>query len=362
MTDSLRVGVIGLGYWGPNLVRVLTEMDGADVVAVCDPRRERLEMISRRFPAARSYEKPQELLDDAIDAVVIATPISTHFELGLAALEAGKHVLIEKPLAASSIEAGSLISRAGELGLVLMPGHTFLYSPPVVCIHDLIAADELGDIYFISTSRVNLGLHQPDVSVVWDLAPHDFSILRYWLGETPKYVRALGRGCVIPTIPDVAFISLEFDSGPIAHAELSWLSPSKLRRTTIVGTRKMVVYDDTSNEPVRIFDAGVELPEPETFGQYKLTYRTGDVISPRVDVAEPLMVELADFRAAIVDGRTSKSSAFLGLEVVKMIEAVDESLATFGARVEVNGLPFSSRLDATAGSIQSRVDEREAAI
>jgi predicted dehydrogenase len=337
VTDSLRVGVVGLGYWGPNLVRVLAEMDGADVVAVCDQRRDRLELISRRYPAARVYEQPRDLLaDDAIEAVVIATPISTHFELGLAALDAGKHVLIEKPLAASSFEAGALIARARELGLVLMPGHTFLYSPPVVAIHDLIAAGELGEIYFISTSRVNLGLHQPDVSVVWDLAPHDFSILRYWLGETPQYVRALGRGCVIPTTPDVAFISLEFVSGPIAHAELSWLSPSKLRRTTIVGSRKMVVYDDTSNEPVRIFDSGVELPDPETFGQYKLTYRTGDVVSPRVDVAEPLLLELADFRAAIVDGGRSKSSDFLGLEVVKMIEAVDESLASGGARVEVD--------------------------
>jgi predicted dehydrogenase len=347
VTDSLRVGVIGLGYWGPNLVRVLAEMDGADVVAICDQRHERLETISRRFPAARQYEEPRRLLaDDAIDAVVVATPISTHFDLGLAALEAGKHVLIEKPLAASSLEAVALISRARELGLVLMPGHTFLYSPPVVAIHDLIATGVLGEIYFISTSRVNLGLHQPDASVVWDLAPHDFSILRYWLGETPQYVRALGRGCVIPTTPDVAFISLEFGSGPIAHAELSWLSPSKLRRTTIVGSRKMVVYDDTSNEPVRVFDSGVELPDPETFGQYKLTYRTGDVVSPRIHVAEPLMLELADFRAAIVDGKLSTSSDFLGLEVVKMIEAVDESLARGGARVEVDRDVFpDDRLD-----------------
>jgi predicted dehydrogenase len=159
-------------------------------------------------------------------------------------------------------------------------------------------------------------------------------------------VRALGRGCVIPTTPDVAFISLEFGSGPIAHAELSWLSPSKLRRTTIVGSRKMVVYDDTSNEPVRVFDSGVELPDPETFGQYKLTYRTGDVVSPRIHVAEPLMLELADFRAAIVDGKLSTSSDFLGLEVVKMIEAVDESLARGGARVEVDRDVFpDDRLD-----------------
>lgn len=356
MTEAPRVGVIGLGYWGPNLVRVLGEMDRADVVAVCDQRLDRLEIISRRFPAVRPYQNPQELLaDDAIDAVVIATPITTHFELGMAALEAGKHVLIEKPLAASSIEAQALISRAHELGLVLMPGHTFLFSPPVMCIHDLIVAGELGDIYFISTSRVNLGLHQPDVSVAWDLAPHDFSILRYWLGETPQYVRALGRGCVIPTIPDVAFISLEFDSGPIAHVELSWLSPSKLRRTTIVGSRKMVVYDDTSNEPVRIFDSGVELPDPETFGQYKLMYRTGDVVSPRVETAEPLLLELDDFSAAITHGTPSRSSEFLGLEVVRMIEAVDESLANNGARVEIDDLRFNgSRRDGAAEPTRSR--------
>ncbi len=153
---------------------------------------------------------------------------------------------------------------ASSSGLVLMPGHTFLYSPPVVAIHDLIVSGELGDLYFVSTSRVNLGLHQSDVSVAWDLGPHDFSILRYWLGETPSRVSALSRGFVIPSIPDVAFVDLEFDSGPIAHVELSWLAPSKLRRTTIVGSRKMVVYDDTSAEPVRVFDSGVELREPET--------------------------------------------------------------------------------------------------
>ena len=161
-----------------------------------------------------------------------------------------------------------------------MPGHTFLYSPPVDAIRRLISSGELGDIYFISTSRVNLGLHQADVSVAWDLGPHDFSILRYWLGETPSHVTALSRGCVIPSIPDVTFINLEFPSAAIAHVELSWLAPSKLRRTTVVGSQKMVVYDDTSTEPVRVFDSGVDLPNPETFGEYRMTYRTGDILSP----------------------------------------------------------------------------------
>ncbi|HEY6961777.1 MAG TPA: Gfo/Idh/MocA family oxidoreductase, partial [Gaiellaceae bacterium] len=189
------------------------------------------------------------------------------------------------------------------------------------------------------TSRVNLGLHQSDASVVWDLGPHDFSILRYWLDETPTHVSAMARGCVIPSIPDVAFINMEFATGAVAHVELSWLAPSKLRRTTIVGSRKMVVYDDTSNEPVRVFDSGVSLPDPETFGEYRLSYRTGDIVSKHVEVTEPLLVEMADFCAAIRNATTPRSSALVGLEVVRMIEAVDRSLDGGSARVEVAAAP-----------------------
>jgi predicted dehydrogenase len=334
--NPLRVAVVGLGYWGPNLVRNLQELDCTDVVAVCDLSPERLASIGKRYPAVRLCEDIDLVLDaDDVDAVAIATPVSTHFPLASAALEAGKHVFVEKPLAASSAEGLELVRLAGECGLVLMPGHTFLYSPPVVAIHDMIVSGALGEVCFISTSRVNLGLHQSDVSVAWDLGPHDFSILRYWLGETPSHVSALSRGFVIPSIPDVAFIDLEFASGPIAHVELSWLAPSKLRRTTVVGTEKMVVYDDTSNEPVRIFDSGVTLKEPESFGEYRMTYRTGDIISPRVDVAEPLSLELTDFCRAIQEGTPLRSSAALGLEVVRMIEAVDASLEVNGARVTV---------------------------
>ena len=216
-----------------------------------------------------------------------------------------------------------------------MPGHTFLYSPPVNKIKELIETGELGEIYFISTSRVNLGLHQPDASVVWDLAPHDFSILRYWLNETPAHVSAISRGCVMPATPDVAFINLEYASGIVAHAELSWLSPSKLRRTTVVGSQKMVVYDDTSNEPVRVFDSGVTLPDPQTFGEYRLTYRTGDIVSKHIAPEEPLLLEMADFCNAIRTGETPLSGAQVGLDVVRMIEAVDVSLAGAGARVGV---------------------------
>jgi predicted dehydrogenase len=330
------VAVVGLGYWGPNLVRNLHEVEDAHPALVCDLRPEALETIQRRYPAVRATTDFNEVLaDPAIEAVAVSTPVSSHFELAARALEAGKHVFVEKPLTASSDEALELIELADHHGLLLMPGHTFLYSPPVNMIRSLIASGELGEIYFISTSRVNLGLHQSDVSVAWDLGPHDFSILRYWLDETPSHASALSRGCVIPDIPDVAFIDLEFPSGTVAHVELSWLAPSKLRRTTIVGSRKMIVYDDTSNEPVRVFDSGVMLRDPETFGEYKLSYRTGDIVSPHLEVAEPLKLELQDFVDAIRTGSVPRSSRELGLEVVRMIEAVDASLEQNGAKVGV---------------------------
>jgi predicted dehydrogenase len=332
----LGVAIVGLGYWGPNLVRNFHDVDDADVRWICDLDAERMQKMSRRYPAVGcTSDFSQVLADPAVDAVAIATPVSTHFPLASAALRAGKHVFVEKPLAATSDEAHALLALADEHGLTLMPGHTFLYSPPVNMIRELIANGELGDIYFISTSRVNLGLHQSDVSVAWDLAPHDFSILRYWLDETPVNVSALSRDCIVPGTPDVAFINLEFPSGTIGHVEIAWLAPSKLRRTTIVGAEKMVVYDDTSNEPVRIFDSGVMLPNPETFGEYRLSYRTGDIVSPHVQVAEPLLLELTDFCAAIRSGQPPRSSSQLGFDVVRVIEAVDASLEQHGARVDV---------------------------
>jgi len=336
LRKPLRVAVVGLGYWGPNLVRNLHEVEDAEVAWICDLDTDALEVIGRRYPAVKRTTRIEDVLgDDSVDAVAIATPVTTHSPLATAALEAGKHVFVEKPLAASSQEATALIELADQKGLILMPGHTFLYSPAVNMVAEMIRSGELGEIYFISTSRVNLGLHQKDVSVAWDLGPHDFSILRYWLDETPSHVSALARSCVIADTPDVAFINLEFASGPVAHVEIAWLAPTKLRRTTICGSRKMVVYDDTSNEPVRVFDSGVAIPNPETFGEYKLTYRTGDILSPRVTAAEPLQLELTDFCSSIRSGAAPRSSASLGLEVVRMIEAVDASLALGGARANV---------------------------
>jgi predicted dehydrogenase len=341
----LGVGVIGLGYWGPNLVRVLHELSEAEPVYACDMRPEALTRLSARYPAVRLTTSYDVVLGDPlVDAVAIATPVSTHYDLAAAALGAGKHVFVEKPLAGSSEQASALIELAESSGRTLMPGHTFLYSPPVNLSRELIETGALGEIYFISTSRVNLGLHQPDVSVVWDLGPHDFSILRYWLDEVPARVSAISRSCVMKDTPDVAFIDLEFASGVLAHVELSWLAPSKLRRTAIVGSHKMVVYDDTSNEPIRVFDSGADLRDPETFGEFRLTYRTGDIVSPRVDATEPLELELADFCRAIRTGEPPRSTPELGLDVIRITEAVDRSLAESGTPVRLE--PHAARVRA----------------
>ncbi|MBM3677261.1 MAG: Gfo/Idh/MocA family oxidoreductase [Actinobacteria bacterium] len=335
--DHIGLAVVGTGYWGPNLVRNAHEIEGTNVRYVCDLRPEPLARIAARFPGVQTTQRFEDVLAaDSVDAVVIATPVSTHYPLASAALAAGKHVLVEKPLAASTDEAARLVAEADSRGLVLLPGHTFLYSPPVNMVAELIATGELGEIYFISTSRVNLGLHQTDVSVIWDLAPHDFSILRDWLGEAATSTTAVGRDCILGGMADVAFVGLDFPSGTIAHVELSWLAPAKLRRTTVVGSRSMVIYDDTSPEPVRVYDSGVMLEDPQSFGEYKLTYRTGDIISPRVKPTEPLSLELQDFCNSIRTGATPRSSAVLGLEVVSMIEAAEQSLAEDGRRVPVS--------------------------
>jgi protoporphyrinogen oxidase/predicted dehydrogenase len=359
MTDRVRIGVVGLGYWGPNLARNLADSSAFDLAYLCDSRQGALDASAGRYPGVRGTTRFDELLrDDEVEAIALATPVSTHHELALSALKAGKHVFVEKPLAGSSDEVRELTDVAEERDLVLMPGHTFLYSPPVTTIKALVDSGELGEIYFISSSRVNLGLHQSDVSVVWDLGPHDFSILRYWLGALPSEVSALSRSCLLPGIPDVCFINMTYPTGTIAHVELSWLAPGKLRRTAIVGSKKMVVYDDTSNESVRIFDAGANIPEPETFGEYRLSYRTGDIVSPRIEATEPLSLELADFASAIREGTRLVSSPAVGLDVVRTAEAVDRSLAEGGVPVPLE--PREQLIEPLETRIETLVDRRHA--
>jgi predicted dehydrogenase len=336
------VGVVGLGYWGPNLLRVLVEMPDVRVKWICDLDEHRLTRFGRRYPGCRPTRDVDALLDDnEVDAVLIATPVFTHFDLASSALLAGKHTFVEKPLAPSSDKATKLIATAESQDRVLMCGHTFVYSPPVRAVKRILDREELGEIFFVSSSRVNLGLHQPDVSVVWDLGPHDFSILLYWLEEVPSQVRATGRDSILPGIPDVAFVTLRYPSGMVANVELSWLAPSKLRRTVIVGSQKMVVYDDGTAEPVRIFDHGVVYEDPETFGEHHLSYRTGDILSPKVETHEPLVKELEDFVYAVRSGGDTVASARLARDVVRLTESADSSLKRGGAEVAVTQGRFS---------------------
>jgi predicted dehydrogenase len=331
-SGALRVGLVGLGNWGPNRLRVLVENEDVDVAYMCDIDADNLARFSRRYPHVTPTTRFEQLLEDPeLDAVVIATPVFSHFDFATQSLEAGKHTFVEKPLAPSAEQADELIALARSQDLVLRCGHTFLYSPAVTAIKRLIDSGQLGEIYFVSSSRVNLGIHQRDVSVLWDLAPHDFSILLYWLDELPTWVSAVGRDSVVSGVADVAFVSLAFPSGVIANVELSWLAPSKLRRTVVVGSEKMVLYDDGAKEPVRIFDQGVVYHDPETFGEYQLSYRTGDIVSPRIDTTEPISAELDDFLEAIRSGEGSDDGRLqLARDVVWLVESAEASLSAGG--------------------------------
>ena len=351
MSPPKEVGlaVVGLGYWGPNLVRNAFELPDVRMVAACDADPDALRPLGRRYPGMKLLSSLDEVLaDPEVDGVLIATPISTHLALGLRVLEAGKHAFIEKPLAETPEDATTLIEAAARNERVLMVGHTFLYSPPVNFVKRMLDSGELGDIYFGTSSRVNLGIHQSGASVVRDLAPHDFSILHYWFGE-PAFVRAIGRASIVPDTLDVVFIDIGYPDGVLFHLELSWLSPTKLRRTVLVGREKMVVYEDTSDEQVRVFDRGVDIIEPQSFGEYQLSYRSGDVLTPRLDADEPLRLEVGEFADCIRTGRVPRSDGRVGLAVARMIQATEASL-------EWNGAPAT--LDAGTGERRSTPDRR----
>ena len=344
---SVGVAVVGLGYWGPNLLRVLADNPAVEVRWLCDVDTERLARYRRRYPAARVTTQLDRVLGDPeVEAVIIATPVHTHYGLASQALRAGKHAFVEKPLAASSELADSLAELAGEHHRILMCGHTFVYSPPVRAVKRMLEAGTLGDIYFISSSRVNLGLHQRDVSVVWDLGPHDFSILLYWLSELPTSIRAVGRDSIVSGIADVAFVTMSFASGIVANVELSWLAPSKLRRTVLVGSERMVIYEDGAPEPVRLFDRGVVYKDPETFGEYHLSYRSGDILSPKIESHEPLGLELGDFVGAIRSGSNMEFHTALARSVVRIVEAADRSLQLGGREISLDHAGIGDRLAA----------------
>jgi predicted dehydrogenase len=342
MALEIGIGVVGFGYWGPNLVRNIVERPEYRLRGLCELQPARAAEFERRYPGVPVREFDDMLLDPRVDAVAIATPPNTHYRLVARALLAGKHVLVEKPLATSVHEAEELVGLADRVGCTLMPGHTFIYSPPVNKVRELIHGGELGEVYFITSSRMNLGLYQPD-GVVCDLAPHDLSILLYWLGRPVRCVAAAGRSVLQPGVPETAFLTITFDGGVTANVQISWLAPRKVRQMTVVGSRRMIVYEDTSaDEAVRVYDRGLDFEHgeaPASFGEYQLTYRTGDIVVPRLEAVEPLSLELKDFASSIKTGQAPRSHAHLGLQVVRALEAAEHSLRRGGEPVELPGSP-----------------------
>jgi predicted dehydrogenase len=290
------------------------------------------------YPNVETTRDYMELVNaPKIDAIVVATPPTTHHEIAAKALGAGKHVFVEKPLATSSADCEDLLARARSKNLILMVGHTFLYTAAVNKIKELVKSGELGDILYVNTTRVNLGIFQEDINVVWDLAPHDVSILNYILDSTPEEVAAHGHSYIRQTVEDIAFMHLRYPGSIMAHVHVSWLNPNKIRETTVVGSKKMLVYDDISSlEKIRIYDKGVTvLPHYDTFGEFQLSYRFGDIFIPKLDDSEPLKVACQHFIDCIKTGVEPKSSGQHGLEVVRVIEAANESLGHSGAMVAI---------------------------
>jgi predicted dehydrogenase len=331
------VGVIGVGYWGPNLLRNFNNVTGAEARWAADLDEARLAHISQLYPNVQTTRDYREMLaDEATSAIVVATPADTHCRLTCEAFEAGKHVFVEKPMAMLESECRQMVSAAEKAGRHLMVGHTFLFNNAVHQIKQLIESGELGDIFYVYINRVNLGLFREDCNVVWDLAPHDIAILNWLLGSNPESLTAVGHAYVQPNIEDVAFVNLEYPGKVMAHLHVSWLDPNKVRTITVVGSKKMLVYDDVSNtEKLRVYDKGVNvMPHYDTFGEFQLSYRYGDIVLPRIDDSEPLRNEAEHFIACIQSNETPVSDGYSGLEVVRTLEAACDSIREGGtARV-----------------------------
>lgn len=329
----VKVGVIGYGYWGPKLARNFHEVPTTELTMVADLDEKRLAQARRSFPDVATTTDYHELLEsDDVDAVVVATPVSMHFPVARDCLRNGKHVLIEKPLARNRTEGQALVDLAKARDLILMVGHTFEYNPAVVMLRDIVASGELGRIYYAYSQRTNLGIFQKDINVLWDLAPHDLSILLYVLGTDPTSVSASGESYVRPGIHDVAHATLNFPDQVQAHVHVSWLDPCKVRRLTVVGSKKMVVYDDVeTQEKIKIYDKGVDKPaHTDNYGEFQLSYRYGDIKVPMIPLDEPLKIEAAHFAESIINKTQPRSNGEVGLKVVKILESTDKSLMNGG--------------------------------
>jgi len=334
----LRIGVIGCGYWGPNLIRNFSHLKDTRVVVCSDLDEGRLAHMRALYPGVETTTDYRQLIARPdVDAVVVATPPETHCGLTVEALQGGKHVFVEKPLAITPAEGASMVAEAQRRDRVLMVGHTFVYTAAVNKIKEVIDSGELGDILYISTTRVNLGIFQENINVLWDLAPHDVSILNYVLGGMPESVSTQAGSYIRPAVEDVAFLTLRYPNRVMAHVHVSWLNPNKIRSTTVVGSRKMLVYDDVSAlEKIRIYDKGVTVtPHYDTFGEFHLSYRYGDILIPKLDDAEPLKVACQHFANCVGNRETPRSSGAHGLEVVRVLDAAMTSLREGGRLIDI---------------------------
>ncbi|MBI4722644.1 MAG: Gfo/Idh/MocA family oxidoreductase [Candidatus Stahlbacteria bacterium] len=334
----IKAAVIGCGYWGPNIVRVLYEDSKWDLKYCCDLDAQKLDRIATLHSGiAITRDSDKIFTDPEIQAVFIVTPLNSHYPLARQSILAKKPTFIEKPFVSKVAEAEELIQLAHQNNVPLMVGHIFEYSPAVIKIKELLDKQELGTIHYISATRVNLGIHRKDESVIWDLASHDFGTIFYWLGEEPISVQAVGKGSVIKDTPDIAFITFRFPSDILVNIQVSWLAPSKLRNTVIVGSQKMVIYDDTDpSQKIKIFDKGISAMEHTTFGEFQLSYRTGDIIVPILSNIEPLRVEINHFYECVKKNEQPKTNGKVGLRVIKYLELAERSLQNNGEVIAVN--------------------------
>jgi len=332
----LRIGLIGFGYWGPNLARNFHAIPGCDLAAICDANPERLAKARALYQGAQFVQDVETLLTSDIDAVAIATPARSHYPLTKAALHAGKHVFVEKPLAMTVVEARELVDLAAAAGRTLLVGHVFEYNPAVRHIKTLLDEGAIGRPYYLYSTRVNLGRVQSDINVLWSIAPHDISITLYLFGQMPVSVSARGARYVNGEVEDVIFLTLDFPDGLLAHVHASWLDPSKVRRMTLVGSEKMIIYDDIAAEgKVKVYDKGViRLTDPQ-YGEYQYRLHSGDIAIPKLPLLEPLRVECEDFVAAIQSGAPPQADGYSGLRVVQVLEAAQRSLHAGGQTIPI---------------------------
>jgi predicted dehydrogenase len=335
----IGIGVIGYGYWGPNLVRNFADLASARVQVVSDRRPERLAAAARRYPGIRTTTDSASLIaDPSVDAVVIATPVFHHFDLAMQALREGKHVLVEKPIASSSEQASRMIDEAARRRLVLMVDHTFVYTSAVRAMRELVKGGDLGDVYYYDSVRINLGLFQHDVNVLWDLAVHDLSIMDFVLQRQPTAVSATGLAHVPGEPENIAYMTMFFDGSLIGHVHVNWLAPVKVRRTLLGGSRRMAVFDDLEgSEKLKIYDKGISVnPSPENVYQMLVGYRTGDMRAPKLEVSEALSVEAAHFAECVTSGSRPMTDGEAGLRVVRLLEAATESMTERGRLIDLD--------------------------